>query len=792
VKRPKEKSLPAVAEPSPLADRTAVGLLVLFLVAVFGDVLFLGRCFFVRDLTSYHYPMKKVLYDLLWSGQFPLWNPIASGGQPIAANPAYELFYPPQWLIFLPGFHYGYILHIWVHFVIAAVGMYALLRSMDLKIVPSLFGSISFALGGPLLSLLSTLPFFFSVSWMPLILLFARRSILRPNTRDMALAAVLMGLQALIGEPVTVLQTAALIVVYALDRGWRARDRVVAARAVSVGAAILAGGLLLASAQLLPGFDHARDTVRSQTLGFEGVAVWSMHPARPLELFFPELFRHLRAPATGYPLIATLYPIGPEAFIADLYVGIVGALLAVTGLLTGKRGAGLVGILLFASYYVALGNHTPLLRFLYDVHLFRSIRFPEKFAITFGFVMIVWSAMVLDDIVRGNARTRRTLIALLGIWGLVAVAVATSLDRSAPKFAIFALSSPEVWSSHWLAMLVRTVVGIFIVVHLGDRGARVWGMALLLFLAADLAHLQWELAARMPRRFFESPSLSHDSDWPPPGSRLFHQAQWEWDGDPQTAQPFFGGVARSTHFWLLRNGLFPRMPWSYGVGGVLEDDIDRTMLLPTRDFLAASRDLARIRADWQSLLLPMAGATHRARLIAHRPEIDRSILANPESVGVIRVEETTRYPRYYFADAITAVDGERDFVNRLGDTNPSLRGAYVGLPFKAFAPASGTVDAVRERASEIHLSVTAAGRAFLIASVTSNRYWRATIDGNPVSLEPTNIGFQGMVVPPGSHLVEMRYRNPLVSVGIAISLVVLAALGLLIARPDMLRGKEEK
>ena len=64
----------------------AVAVIILFLLAVFADLLFLGRCFFVRDLTTYHYPMKKVLHDLVWSGQFPLWNPLASGGQPIAAH----------------------------------------------------------------------------------------------------------------------------------------------------------------------------------------------------------------------------------------------------------------------------------------------------------------------------------------------------------------------------------------------------------------------------------------------------------------------------------------------------------------------------------------------------------------------------------------------------------------------------------------------------------------------------------------------------------------------------------
>ncbi|MGZ8831109.1 MAG: hypothetical protein ACXW2Q_12115, partial [Thermoanaerobaculia bacterium] len=46
----------------------------------------------------------------------------------------------------------------------------------------------------------------------------------------------------------------------------------------------------------------------------------------------------------------------------------------------------------------------------------------------------------------------------------------------------------------------------------------------------------------------------------------------------------------------------------------------------------------------------------------------------------------------------------------------------------------------------------------------------------------TNIGYQGVVVPPGRHRIEMRYRNTLVQRGMIVSAVaasVLLALALL-------------
>ena len=46
----------------------------------------------------------------------------------------------------------------------------------------------------------------------------------------------------------------------------------------------------------------------------------------------------------------------------------------------------------------------------------------------------------------------------------------------------------------------------------------------------------------------------------------------------------------------------------------------------------------------------------------------------------------------------------------------------------------------------------------------------------------TNIGYQGVEVPAGRHIVEMRYRNPLISAGAAISAATLLALAIVFCR----------
>src|SRR5207253_3302592 len=182
-------------------DAIAIGAILAAITAWFADVLSGANVFYLKDLFRYHLPMKHIVREAMRSGELPLWNPFYGSGQPLAANPAFELFYPPQWLVLLPSFTLGFNLHILLHAYIAAIGMYCLLRSLNVRPVASTSGALSFGIGGLLLSLFRLLPFLFSVAWLPLIALFARRFFLTRSRRDFALAALFLGMQALVAEP---------------------------------------------------------------------------------------------------------------------------------------------------------------------------------------------------------------------------------------------------------------------------------------------------------------------------------------------------------------------------------------------------------------------------------------------------------------------------------------------------------------------------------------------------------------------------------------------------------------
>jgi hypothetical protein len=353
------------------ADIACAFLLVAIATVLFADVLFLGTGFFARDLYTYHFPMKAVVRETILRGEFPSWNRYFFGGQPLAANPAYEVFYPPQWLIFVGDYPFGFALHIVAHVYLALLGMFALLRAIPLRRMASMFGALAFGLSGFLPASMTNLPTFFVWSWAPLLGWALLRLTREPNARRFALAAIIGAMPLLVAEPVAIIGTWMLIIV-----ALRKRLLLIASCALT--------SVAIAAIQLLPMIDFARDTPRAHGFTFDIVRDWSMPPLRIVELFAPV---HIATYQRGFP------------YLPSVYAGVIVGILVLAGFALRARGALVTAIVLAISFLLAIGDHTPLLSILYSLGM-RSIRYPEKFMIIGIVAMIIFAATIFDRIPR--------------------------------------------------------------------------------------------------------------------------------------------------------------------------------------------------------------------------------------------------------------------------------------------------------------------------------------------------------------------------------------------------------
>lgn len=730
------------------------GLLLLTLLA-YADILLGIRGLFLEDLIGYHFPMKHIVREAVRSGEFPYWNPLYSAGQPLAANPAYELFYPPQWLVYVLPYAYAFQLHIILHFVIAAIGVFFLIRTFGVKPLPSAIGAAAFVFSGPYLSLSAKLPILFAVSWMPLVLLLVKRLLDAFSIRRLFAAAAVAGVQLIIGEPTMVMQTWALIGAFALyrmikTRGWR-----------SIALPVIACGVLaalIAAVQIVPAIDFARDTVRSRGLPFRFASNWSFPFERLEELPMPQLFWHVNG-NDSQPAMRTLYRDRIVPFLSNVYCGVFFVVLAIAGIFAAIRGRWWFLTIFGASVIVAMGDHTPLLQLLYDAGLVNAIRYPEKFILAGTLALAIWSAIVVEKLIDGDASTTRSAWLVAAIWTAIAIVAAlTANDRA-----------------YFWAIVARAAAVLIALLLLRGRRAT-WSVTLLVAVALGELWLGTRAATpRMPRAFFDPPALEDDLK-PFGGARIFHDAQWSaWMGS-ELSNEYFYKVESDRFWWVDRNGEFLNMPAAWGDHPiVLEQDVDYTSLKNTDDFRQAFNAAHGKRIPSASdPYLRMANAGVQLSFRTLDEQTNKALNADPANVTPVIATPIETNPRYAFASHMERIDSNDGLAPAIESHPPAGVVAYVNA--ETFQPAPGEVLRAKETRNTVTLDVRADGRAFLVLSVTGHKYWSAMIDSQRVPIVPTNVAFQGVVVPPGAHTVELRYRNPVIGVSGAVTLLTLIGL----------------
>jgi len=767
-------------------DALAVASLLLIVAIAFGDVLIGVNNFYMRDLTRYYYPAKQILREIVYGGEFPYWNRYFSAGQPIAANPEHEVFYPFTWLILLPSYNLGYRLQILLHLYLGVIGMYALLRSMELRPFAAWFGAMAFGMGGMYLSEVNLLPILFCAAWLPLTCMFVRRFLLRPNIRDFAAACLFFGIQFLVAEPTTIMQSGFLIGMYALYVGWAsARPIVGMVKNIAWIAAITITSMAVGAAQIIPAIDHVHDSARSHPFEFDLVSAWSMPWAKFAELIYPNILGHIAVNRVMWYWGGGLYPGMGSPFLFSIYVGLLTTALCIAGAFVRPRGSRVVLAIGLFSAIMALGGHTPILRLLYSAGIATTIRYPEKFAMMGIFAAIIFAAQMFDrllagdDIVRDAAlgfviattviATVFTIVGFTPMYARVFMRI-WGMTPSAGAARMVALSRHD-----WMMAAIRGAAACGILFLARTRWQRAWMVITGVLVAADLIYVTAELNPRMPRRFFDPPAIAGTFPKNRADFRIFHEV--DWYGSEEIARKFFS--TGDAVYWVVRNGLFPMTPAGSKLRTVIERDYDKTALLPTIELTDSVWDVKRSgRQDWWEPFMAMSNAWYRATYRDFDVERKR-VKGNFKNSMPVQFLETTHWPRYYFADVLVTIRNRQDFVNVLSKESLSRRAAFVKYP--NFVPASGIVNGVRETANRAALDVESLGKGFLVMSVTPHKYWRITIDGRTVPAITTNIGFQGVVVPPGRHRVEMVYRNDLVVIGLGISLTTLAmVIGILI------------
>ena len=758
----------------------------------------------VRDLLTFHLPLRTVAAELTRRHGLPEWNPLIHGGQPLLSNPNYAWFYPPTWLALVLPAHWSMNLLVVLHAGIALAGAWRLLRRLGCDPPAAGLGAMGFAASPWFLPLAHTFNFLCATAWLPWFLA-AGLEALRAQSRGEAArgafaAAALLALQLLAGEPVAVLISALALGSLALGSPGALRRSVPRL----IGIAALAA--LLGALQLVPTAFRLLGAARSAALTPEKAALWSTRPERLVDFVLPRLWgdalRDESGLWLGWNVHDRAYP-----YVIGLYAGLLLAVLAAAALLrwpVPHRGG---WALAFATgVFLALGRHNPLWEPLREsVPLLGFVRYPEKFLVLSVAVVPIAGALGWQHLTggghpaRGEERRRSRLPAALAAGVALVAAALAALLFARPDLgrafvvahAGYPLPPPElarVENFLRTEALVAAGVGAGVVVLLlavrrGAGARRAWDVAALALLAADLG---WYARGALPT------GRADELLAPPPLARRAHDLggrvhNLDESRDP-TVQLRLGPEGQQQ----LRNQLEQLLPYSGGLWRIpYAMNADYDLMLSAWGSYAASllpsaTEPAPEEREWSSHLL---GAW------------DVRLIVVPRAPGELLAElrRTRRPPQRYRGLANSRALPRYRFVRRVGRLE-SPAGAAAALraigydlrdrdgcvgsgapPPARFEPAR--LLAVEDEGQVVRLRYRAGGPAFLVAAVTFDEGWTATLeDGATAVACPTLLGQIGLRLPAGEHEVELRYRDPWVRVGASVSALSLLGCALAVRR----------
>lgn len=742
----------------------------------------------IDDLERYYYPVRAFFAAGLRAGQLRWWCVEAGAGYPLFAEGQMGGAYPPNWIFALP--QPGWLAlseSVALHLAWAGIGLYACLRQHGATRVAAFAGGLVYMLSGPVWFRLVHLSFLCGLAWLPwfawgleravrgerggyttvaltfaaqilaghpqvplLSLLLAATSgpvragmIHRPAPRDglatLAVGIACVGLAVAAGVPGARWPALCGGAAGAVCLARLARRPGVACclRAAGGVVAALAFAGLLTAVQVLPLVELAGQSIRHAHVGAAYATDISLEPAQLSSLLLGRLYGPATAAALGWQR-DPFWEWCPHVGIAPLAIFL---LAAPAG---RRRERWLFWGLAVATLLVAMGHITPFYRWLTALPGFSSVRGPARLLGLYAFGVAMCVGLSIDDLTvhglpnRGRlALTGALLLAVvLGIGAAVVMIrqVAPALGSEAKAFGGFWIRAGLMISVTALGLLGRSAAP--------PARAGGWRAVVVAIVAVDLLTAGAGYGQLEPPSYYDAPA--------DPASRGERVLVGAFDQHPYHAcrHLLYDGVAN----FELYNPL-PLARWQ-AVKELIREGAPRGEV-------AARRWLGLLRIGRVSRELVEPGGVGG---LAPAPALGLAPLA------------------WLATDAVLAGSPEQALgLTRQPGWNP--RRVAVVETVRAPRPAHGAVRSVRAGRHRVNIELTAAAAGVLVLSQVWYPGWQFRVLGEWRAAEPVNYLLTGLAASDLGGRVDLVYRPMSLRLGLFLSLLGLAVLSGLAARP---------
>jgi hypothetical protein len=723
-----------------------------------------GLALNARDAPALFIPIKQYLVERLRAGELPQWFPYEALGRSFIGAAVTGVFHPLNVLYFLLPVHDAYRASILASCLLAALGTFALGRTLALSVAGAALGGIAFALSGYVASLTENLTYLYSLSVLPWFCLGLEKA-LREGRAWVVAPALVWATVFLNGDLQTGYYYGFVALVWAVFRAPRSYGEA-AVRLALLG--LIAA--LLAGVQLGPA---AAAFARSGGLqsGFGGVPLaWSLHPRRLLTMVAAPMDFGGVAVSAGGGLGGT--------WAESVYLGVPVVGLALLGILhrTDLRVLGVIGL---AAVLLAFGYYGGV----YDVFsrivpLWSSFRFPEKLTGFVVFALALLAGAGVDALRAGKGRPLAWVGSAL-VLGVLAFALHGEAGRSwapalldAPAGAGPALAASAERAFLWSAA-AALAVGLLALAPVEGRWHRPVVLGLAAITVFDLARVNHGACHTGP--------VGMLTGVPPLAETLRTRAGHTGPGGFRVIT-LFKGVPKPGPSFVLQLGELGAQAFVYR--RALGPDHNAAFGVESPDIYLPGHDAALEAMLWpggEVMRADLAARYNVAFYIGSHSEFLRYprfasglVGTDPDHRLALAANPAPVKPRAYLSQRPERVAGPVD-AGALRARPDFLRGEVDVIESAALAlpePVAGGEAAVERYApEEVRVRVRAPAPGVLVLLDAFAPGWTARLeDGRGLDILRANAVVRAVVVPAGEHQVTFTYGTPMLWVGMAASL----------------------
>ncbi len=773
--------------PRPIADRYALGFILLVSVVVTWPVTIGGRAMLptgmylrmqpwrahasefpefkgpnnpLLDPVQQHYPWRVFASQAVRSGQVPLWNPQMLCGTPFLGNGQSAVFYPETWLhYFMDPLHaLGWATTLFLF--IAGSLMYLFLRTIGIHPIAGTIGAVTFMLNGFFVGWLCFPTMRSVMAWLPLMLLGVERYARSGRGAWLLLVALGCGLQFLAGHLHVSMYLLLVFGAYALARMLMMSSRGASRATVLRGLALTAGAVLLgtvvAAVQLAPVLEMTQQSSRSGGGSYEHLMSHSLAPPQALLGLMPDIYGN---PVDQNHWGADLNTWWRRQYRAysetSFYMGLGPLILALSGLFLRRRRQSWfwLGI---AAFGLMLAFGTSANRLLYWLAPgYSQLPGIGRAVVMTNLAVAVLAALGVDSFVRRLVVPARTtfvitrvcvILLLIGLTGGMTVWVFTGQLESAG----LSLGGYTLLQTGRFALILIASAGVILWAALSGR-RHAW-VLLIAIIAIDLGIFMQKFTPEGPIEYLDiRPAILSQMDTDAGNARVC-----------SIGPDFLNRMSPNT-------GMLLSLEEIQGSDSLVWGRYQQLLTaISSERFGMTQVDPAFTALDWMNvryLLTPLDIEQDGWRRIA---TYETNLYLNENAL-----------PRAFMADAVEVHGSVPGLLRAAASAEASPRTLHLlrtdggGLPDQ---PAPGEVSVTEYGINRIVVGGEMPADGVLFVSTANYPGWRAYVDGAQAPIVTANYAFQAVHLDRPAREVVLTFLPPSFQVGAFCTLLALALL----------------